>query len=288
MNPQDIREKSFEKAVFGGYDMAQVDNYLGEVSTELSNSQREITVLKSKMKVLVEKIEEYRSNEDAMHMALLSAQKVSVQIQNEAEQKGAAMLESAQLKSEEILGGIRGQQELEQARLLEAKNRSAEFLAQMRQLCGEQLKFLDKISEAAPELDRMSRAAAAREPLGRDPAVREPAAKEPLAQETLAREARPAQEARPQERRAVRPSPLSPSPRQRDPAEAGFSEGTLRSIESSVSKLAEDPSSPYYASDYSDFDAEPEEEDAATKHFTPVSNPKMRLSFDDLRFDDRR
>lgn len=35
MTPQDIREKTFEKAMFGGYDMAAVQNYQEEVATEL-------------------------------------------------------------------------------------------------------------------------------------------------------------------------------------------------------------------------------------------------------------
>ena len=73
MTPQDIREKTFEKAMFGGYDMAAVQNYQEEVATELANAQKEVAVLKGKMKVLVDKIEEYRASEDAMRLAILSA-----------------------------------------------------------------------------------------------------------------------------------------------------------------------------------------------------------------------
>ena len=54
MTPQDIREKTFEKAMFGGYDMAAVQNYQEEVATELANAQKEVAVLKGKMKVLVD------------------------------------------------------------------------------------------------------------------------------------------------------------------------------------------------------------------------------------------
>ena len=42
MTPQDIREKTFEKAMFGGYDMAAVQNYQEEVATELANAQKEV------------------------------------------------------------------------------------------------------------------------------------------------------------------------------------------------------------------------------------------------------
>lgn len=84
MTPQDIREKIFEKAVFGGYDMGSVDDFMEEMASELETAQRESATLKAKMKVLVDKIEEYRASEDAMRMTLLSAQKLSSQIESEA------------------------------------------------------------------------------------------------------------------------------------------------------------------------------------------------------------
>ena len=92
MTPQDIREKTFEKAMFGGYDMAAVQNYQEEVATELANAQKEIAVLKGKMKVLVDKIEEYRASEDAMRLAILSAQKVGKQIEDDAQARADKML----------------------------------------------------------------------------------------------------------------------------------------------------------------------------------------------------
>ena len=70
---QDIREKTFEKSRIGGYDMASVDDFLEELAEDISNSQKENAVLKSKMKVLVDKIEEYRANEEALNLAILSA-----------------------------------------------------------------------------------------------------------------------------------------------------------------------------------------------------------------------
>ena len=62
---QDIREKTFEKSRIGGYDMASVDDFLEELADDVTAYQKENAVLKSKMKVLVDKIEEYRANEEA-------------------------------------------------------------------------------------------------------------------------------------------------------------------------------------------------------------------------------
>lgn len=100
MTPQDIREKTFEKAMFGGYDMAAVQNYQEEVATELANAQKEVAVLKGKMKVLVDKIEEYRASEDAMRLAILSAQKVGKQIEDDAQARADKILGEAKNTSD--------------------------------------------------------------------------------------------------------------------------------------------------------------------------------------------
>ena len=76
LTPQDISNREFEKAVFGGYFMPDVHNFLDEIQEDYSVLYKENAVLKSKIKILVEKVEEYRSTEDAMRMALLTAQKM--------------------------------------------------------------------------------------------------------------------------------------------------------------------------------------------------------------------
>ena len=70
---QDIREKGFEVVRFNGYDRDTVDDFLEELADDVAATQKENAVLKSKMKVLVDKIEEYRANEEALNNAILSA-----------------------------------------------------------------------------------------------------------------------------------------------------------------------------------------------------------------------
>ena len=52
--PQEIREKSFDKArsMFGGYDMATIDEYLDELANDFEAMQKENLVLKSIAAVL--------------------------------------------------------------------------------------------------------------------------------------------------------------------------------------------------------------------------------------------
>lgn len=170
MTPQDIREKTFEKAMFGGYDMAAVQNYQEEVATELANAQKEIAVLKGKMKVLVDKIEEYRASEDAMRLAILSAQKVGKQIEDDAQARADKILSEAKNTSDRILGGLQHETANEEAKLLTAKTSCAKFLEDVRNLCMNQLEYLDKIAgskaaAAQPAAKQASVSAAPAEPI---------------------------------------------------------------------------------------------------------------------------
>ena len=147
---QDIREKSFDKAraVLGGYDMGTVDDYLDILADEFEALQKENNALKGKMKVLVEKIEEYRNSEDAVNRSILSAQKLSVQIENDARARAASIVSEAENKAAAILGGIDERIALEENRLQAAKIASAKFLESVRDLCMKQLNNLDTITAA--------------------------------------------------------------------------------------------------------------------------------------------
>ena len=144
---QDIREKGFERARMGGYDMASVDDFLEELADDVAATQKENAVLKSKMKVLVDKIEEYRSNEEALNAAILSAQKLAVQIESEARQRAAATIAEAEEKAQETLGSISARAEAEEKRLADAKAAAAKFIEAAKALCHTQLGKLDKIAD---------------------------------------------------------------------------------------------------------------------------------------------
>ena len=142
---QDIREKTFEKSRMNGYDMASVDDFLEELAEDIGAAQKENAVLKSKMKVLVDKIEEYRANEEALNMAILSAQKLAVQIESEARQRAAAMIEDAERQVKAKVGSIQEQTAAEERRLNDAQTATKVFLDKAKALCSEHLTRLGVI-----------------------------------------------------------------------------------------------------------------------------------------------
>lgn len=151
ITPQEIRDKTFEKSVFSGYDMGPVDDFLETVAGEIEAMQKELASTKAKMKVLVDKIEEYRSNENAVNAAILSAQKLSVQIESDARVRAASIISEAENKAAATISSIDERIALEESRLQEAKLSSAKFFDNIREMCKKQLSALDAISNATRE-----------------------------------------------------------------------------------------------------------------------------------------
>lgn len=149
--PQDIREKVFEKAVFNGYDIASVEDFMDSIATEIGLLQKENASLKAKMKVLVDKIEEYRNNESALNMAMLSAQKLSVQIESDARSRATAIVNEADAQAAATIGGIDERVAQEEARLQAAKISTAKFIDNAISMCRQQLERLEAINTASRE-----------------------------------------------------------------------------------------------------------------------------------------
>jgi len=151
LTPQEVSERAFAKASFGGYNMAQVDEFLDILTGDYSNLYSENAVLKSKMKVLVDKVEEYRSTEEAMRKALMAAQRMADDLVKEAEKKKADLLREAESEALRRKAELARELEAEEYRLQQAQLATANFVAQVRALQEGQVKFLDELQDLCPE-----------------------------------------------------------------------------------------------------------------------------------------
>ena len=95
ITPQQIEQVSFGKQTFGGYDMQAVDEFLEPLTEDYIALYKENALLKSKMRVLVSKLEEYRKNEASMKEAMAEAQQTCDDMVREAEERCARMLSDA-------------------------------------------------------------------------------------------------------------------------------------------------------------------------------------------------
>jgi cell division initiation protein len=147
LTPQEISEKEFVKAVFGGYDMTGVDDFLELLTSDYAALYRENAILKSKIKVLVEKVEEYRSTEDAMRMALLTAQRESERLITDAHKQSSDLLVNA---DREIKGRLKDSRALmadENARLAAAKEETVKFVTASQEVIARYTEFLSRLQE---------------------------------------------------------------------------------------------------------------------------------------------
>ena len=91
--PQQIDQISFRTSrMQAGYNIDDVDAFLEPLTEDYVTLYKENALLKSKMRVLVGKLEEYRKNEADMKDAVINAQKTCDKMVREAEEKCAADL----------------------------------------------------------------------------------------------------------------------------------------------------------------------------------------------------
>jgi cell division initiation protein len=147
LTPQEVSTHAFTKAVMGGYNMSMVDEFLDELTDDYTALYKENAALKAKMKVLVEKIEEYRATEDSMRATLLTAQRMADSIVREAEAKRDAILSQAETDAQVKI--LRYQEDLvvAQRRLEEGQAELNRFVATTRELCRQELAFLEKLPQ---------------------------------------------------------------------------------------------------------------------------------------------
>ena len=151
LTPQEVSGRAFSKAAFGGYNMAMVDEFLDEVTDDYTALYKENAALKAKLKVLVDKAEEYRATEDSMRAALLTAQRMANTMVEEAEEKKKSMLAGAEDEARAKIGALQSDVELEQRRLNAAKAATAEFLQKTRELAQAQLALIERAPDLTPE-----------------------------------------------------------------------------------------------------------------------------------------
>ena len=147
LTPQEVSTHAFTKAVMGGYNMAMVDEFLDELTDDYTALYKENAALKSKLKVLVEKVEDYRATEDSMRATLLTAQKMADSIVREAEAKRDQMLAQAETDAQAKIATLKQETADAEERLRKGQLQLAQFIAASREVCNRQLKYLEDLPE---------------------------------------------------------------------------------------------------------------------------------------------
>ena len=130
--PQQLDEIAFDRVPFKGYDIDSVDEVLGQLIEDYTTLYKENALLKSKMRILVEKLEEYRNGEASLRDAMAGAQKSADQMIRETEVKCAQMLNDANLAAAENTRNARALMAEENARVEQARKVAATHIEELQ------------------------------------------------------------------------------------------------------------------------------------------------------------
>ena len=157
MTPQEVGSRSFAKATLGGYNLAQVDEFLDALTTDYTALYNENAILKNKLKVLSETVEEYRATDNAMRKALLAAQNMADDIITDAKKKQADMLDEAEKAAQARTAELQKSIDAEEYRLRRAQESTAAYVKKLAELHdlelelrNQELRFLASLGELVP------------------------------------------------------------------------------------------------------------------------------------------
>ena len=146
--PQQIDQIAFSTVKFGGYDKQSVDEVLEPLTEDYVTLYKENALLKSKMRVLVGKLEEYRKNEASMKDAIVNAQKTCDMMVKEAEAKCTKMLSDANAAAAENAKNADVLIAAENQRVEDAKRAAAAKIEEIQEQLRVCVQALDRIKSA--------------------------------------------------------------------------------------------------------------------------------------------
>ena len=162
----DIINANFRKSSFSGYRPEDVDAFLDLVKESYEQlikkniEQKDtITSLKAeneqmmkKIEVLAERVETYRSEEDEIKNALVSAQKLGDASIREARHKAEIILKDANIKADRIVSGAKSQIGQYEQELEDLKKSVSDFRSNLLSMYKQHLTLINALpSQKAPE-----------------------------------------------------------------------------------------------------------------------------------------
>lgn len=172
ITPQQIDQVSFSKASFGGYNMQQVDEFLEPLTEDYVTLYKENALLKSKMRVLAGKLEEYRKSGVEAKNASGEAKAAADKMLLDTKAKCDRMLKEATAKAQAITAsaapaapaqGSNAEALIaaENARVEEARKAANAKIAEIQEQMRACIQALERIKGAAPAAPAVKPAAPA-------------------------------------------------------------------------------------------------------------------------------
>ena len=150
MTPQEVASHVFAKATFGGYNMTMVDEFLDQLTEDYTALYNDNTILKNKLKVLSDSIEEYRATDVAMRKTLLAAQQMADNMVSDAEKKKTQLERDATEEAAARKSQLQAETAAEEFRHKQAQEATAAYVKKLYALHQEEMDYLSRLGQVVP------------------------------------------------------------------------------------------------------------------------------------------
>ncbi len=160
ITPLDIYQREFSRKNIGGLDENEVYSFLKKVGREYESLYAENKSLKDQSQRLTGQMEDYLELEKTLKQTLISAQKASGDLKDNAEKEAELTIKEAELQAERILDETRTEAEMISREIRELKKQKRMLKVELRTVLES---YLSMINEDSPvfgrSTDNLSKAA---------------------------------------------------------------------------------------------------------------------------------
>ncbi|HWX25363.1 MAG TPA: DivIVA domain-containing protein [Vicinamibacteria bacterium] len=150
ISPMDIQRQTFGKA-FRGFNEEDVRTYLNLVAEEVAALQRERDSLDQEVQHLKNLMEEHRQRETILKNTLLTAQRVSEEIKENARTQSESVIREAEVQADRLLDLAQGRAHEVERGILDLRAHRSSLQSDIRALITRLTQILDLQEEAEVE-----------------------------------------------------------------------------------------------------------------------------------------
>lgn len=153
ITPLDIYQREFSRKNIGGLDENEVYNFLKKVGREYEALYAENKSLKEQVQRLTGQMEDYLELEKTLKQTLISAQKASGELKDNAEKEAELIIKEAELQAERILDEARTESETIGKEIRELKRQKRMLKVELRTILES---YLAMVNEDSPVFGQFS------------------------------------------------------------------------------------------------------------------------------------
>lgn len=145
LTPLDIENKKFSKQMMNGYSVAEVDDFLDELTVDYEKIYKENAELKEKLDAANNNLTQYKSIESTLQNTLVMAQSTAENVKNVAKQQADQLIKEAEAEARQSVLELEQEIVIKQKELENTRKQFDIYKAKMESLLISQLEILKEV-----------------------------------------------------------------------------------------------------------------------------------------------